>query len=136
MPTNRHAPCPSGACQQAVTECARWVAEVQTTLAIDNDRSPEQLRLALNRYLDEPVDNTQDRTLTTFPLDPVIESLLELKALGQDLKDDRQLSPFYLLQALNNQGVFLMPQFEFASDQFGTPIIWLRLQSSHLDEGL
>ena len=92
--------------------------------------------MALKRYLDEPVDNTQDRTLTTFPLDPVIESLLELKALGQDLKDDRQLSPFYLLQALNNQGVFLMPQFEFASDQLGTPIIWLRLQSSHLDEGL
>ena len=66
-----------------------WVAEVQTTLAIDNDRSPEQLRLALKRYLDEPVDNTQDRTLTTFPLDPVIESLIELKVLGQDLKDDR-----------------------------------------------
>ena len=115
---------------EAVAERARWVAEVQTTLAIDNDRSPEQLRLALKRYLDEPVDNTQDRTLTTFPLDPVIESLLELKALGQDLKDDRQLSPLYLLQALNNQEVFLMPQFEFASDQFGTPIIWLRLQLS------
>ena len=102
MPTNRLDPCPSGARQQAVTECARWVAEVQTTLAIDNDRSPEQLRLALKRYLDEPVDNTQHRTLTTFPLDPVIESLLELKALGQKLEEDWRLYWYTSLQTTSS----------------------------------
>ena len=72
---------------RAVAERERLAAEVQTTLAIDNYRSPEQLQLALKRYLDEPVDNTKDRTLKTFLPDPVIETLLELKALDQELKE-------------------------------------------------
>ena len=72
---------------RALRERQRLAAEVQQTLGIENYRSPDKLQEALSVHLGEPVENTKDRTLSTYRPDPVIETLLQLKALDQELKE-------------------------------------------------
>ena len=72
---------------RALRERQRLAAEVQQTLGIENYRSPDKLQEALSVHLGEPVENTKDRTLNTYRPDPVIETLLQLKALDQELKE-------------------------------------------------
>ncbi|KZR82854.1 DNA polymerase I, thermostable [Synechococcus sp. MIT S9504] len=72
---------------KALSERERLAAEVQERLGIENYRSPDKLQNALSRHLDEPIDNTKDRTLNSFLPDPVIGQLLQLKALDQELKE-------------------------------------------------
>ena len=72
---------------RALRERQRLAAEVQQTLGIENYRSPDKLQEVLSVHLGEPVENTKDRTLSTYRPDPVIETLLQLKALDQELKE-------------------------------------------------
>ena len=72
---------------RALRERERLAAQVQKTLGIENYRSPDKLQSALSVHLGEPVENTRDRTLNTFLPDPVIETLQQLKALDQELKE-------------------------------------------------
>jgi DNA polymerase I-like protein with 3'-5' exonuclease and polymerase domains len=73
--------------KRAVAERERLAAEVHRALSIENYRSPDKLQAALRAHLDEPIKDTKDRTLKTFLPDPVIETLLQLKALDQELKE-------------------------------------------------
>ena len=73
--------------KRALAERERLASLVQKTLGIANYRSPDQLQKALGLHLGEAIENTKDRTLNAFLPDPVIENLLELKALDQELKE-------------------------------------------------
>ena len=68
-------------------EHKRLADGLQQMLGLENYRNSLKLKEALAQRLGEPIEDTKDRTLQKYRPDPVIEQLLQLKALDQELKE-------------------------------------------------